>query len=614
MELKYKPLRFLYRSVATLVVISASLSASINIFGAGLPTKTINGKEYFYREVKSKETIYGITKELGITKADIIRYNPSVADGLRAGMTLYFPVDEMPDLGDSSKNTGSVGQPEDTDNTNKPARSRKNDKVHLVEKGETVYGISKHYGITQNELIEANPQIKTGLKRGTILHIPSSSDNTDETEDRYTEPEEKADVPNDDITEYTPEPYDEPETPTVSHTPESQQKPEEDDNTDADNDDSLLSLLNPEASDSTETVSAKEATEVVVILPFMLGQTSPDKQAQLYTEFYKGLLVAADSLRDSKRHIIIRAYDSSNNTDSVKAILTRPEMTKADIIITPDNDEQLNLIAEYATLHDAKVLNIFAVKGTQYLTNPNILQANIPHSSMYEQAINEFMNRKGDYIPVFLSALGGKTDKAEFCQMLRKRLDEDEQKYVDISYNSYLKASDLEKLNTSSSYIFIPESATSSEFSHIISALKNYREALDDYSLVRMFGYPEWITFRGDALDNLHLMNATVYSRFFNDNDSYRSKQFTELYVNRYGTPLMSAVPVQGMLGFDTGFYLIKAINRNCENVGEPNYFYDGIQSGFHFTGPENVAGKVNDALYFINYRPSGITEKQAIQ
>ena len=56
------------------------------------------------------------------------------------------------------------------------------------------------------------------------------------------------------------------------------------------------------------------------------------------------------------------------------------------------------------------------------------------------------------------------------------------------------------------------------------------------------------------------------------------------------------------------------AINRNCENVGEPNYFYDGIQSGFHFTGPENVAGKVNDALYFINYRPSGITEKQAIQ
>ncbi len=241
MELKYKPLRFLYRSVATLVVISASLSASINIFGAGLPTKTINGKEYFYREVKSKETIYGITKELGITKADIIRYNPSVADGLRAGMTLYFPVDEMPDLGDSSKNTGSVGQPEDTDNTDKPARSRKNDKVHLVEKGETVYGISKHYGITQNELIEANPQIKTGLKRGTILHIPSSSDNTDETEDRYAEPEEKADVPNDDITEYTTEPYDEPETPTVSHTPESQQKPEEDDNTDADNDESLLS-------------------------------------------------------------------------------------------------------------------------------------------------------------------------------------------------------------------------------------------------------------------------------------------------------------------------------------------------------------------------------------
>lgn len=602
MELRHKSLRFLYRSVATLVVISASFSTGINLSGADLPTKTINGKEYFYREVKSKETIYGITKELGITKADIIKYNPSVADGLRAGMTLYFPVDEMPNLGEATPGISSVSQPEDTD---KPVRSRKNDKVHLVEKGETVYGISKHYGITQSELIEANPQIKTGLKRGTILHIPTPDNEA--TVDDNTDTELPAETAR--PVEEAPTTEDQPE-----YVQEEEAAAEPADTASTDSDDSLLALLNPSA-DSTATADVeKEATEVAVILPFMLGQTSPDKQAQLYTEFYKGLLVAADSLRDSKRHIIIRAYDSANNTDSVKSILARPEMTGADIIITPDNDEQLNLIAEYATLHDAKVLNIFAVKGTQYLTNPNILQANIPHSSMYEQAINEFMNRNGEYIPVFLSALGGKTDKAEFCQMLRKRLDEEGQKYIDISYNSYLKASDLEKLDTSSSYVFIPESATSSEFSHIISALKNYREALDDYSLVRMFGYPEWITFRGDALDNLHLMNATVYSRFFNDNDSYRSKQFTELYVNRYGTPLMSAVPVQGMLGFDTGFYLIKAINRNYDNVGEPNYFYDGVQSGFHFTRPENVAGKVNDALYFINYRPSGITEKQAIQ
>ena len=602
MELRHKSLRFLYRSVATLVVISASFSTGINLSGADLPTKTINGKEYFYREVKSKETIYGITKELGITKADIIKYNPSVADGLRAGMTLYFPVDEMPNLGEATPGISSVSQPEDTD---KPVRSRKNDKVHLVEKGETVYGISKHYGITQSELIEANPQIKTGLKRGTILHIPTPDNEAtvDDNTDTVLPAETARPVEEVPMTEDQPE-----------YVQEEEVAAEPADTASTDSDDSLLALLNPSA-DSTATADVeKEATEVAVILPFMLGQTSPDKQAQLYTEFYKGLLVAADSLRDSKRHIIIRAYDSANNTDSVESILARPEMTGADIIITPDNDEQLNLIAEYATLHDAKVLNIFAVKGTQYLTNPNILQANIPHSSMYEQAINEFMNRNGEYIPVFLSALGGKTDKAEFCQMLRKRLDEEGQKYIDISYNSYLKASDLEKLNTSSSYVFIPESATSSEFSHIISALKNYREALDDYSLVRMFGYPEWITFRGDALENLHLMNATVYSRFFNDNDSYRSKQFTELYVNRYGTPLMSAVPVQGMLGFDTGFYLIKAINRNYDNVGEPNYFYDGVQSGFHFTSPENVAGKVNDALYFINYRPSGITEKQAIQ
>lgn len=78
-----------YRIVA-FSILSASciaLAAQLN-----LPVRTIGGEEYYYRQVKKKETIYGISKELGIKKDDIVKYNPSVAAGLQKDQILYFPV------------------------------------------------------------------------------------------------------------------------------------------------------------------------------------------------------------------------------------------------------------------------------------------------------------------------------------------------------------------------------------------------------------------------------------------------------------------------------------------------------------------------------------------
>ncbi|MBR6262789.1 MAG: LysM peptidoglycan-binding domain-containing protein, partial [Prevotella sp.] len=61
---------------------------------------------------------------------------------------------------------------------------------HKVEKNESVFGIAKKYGVTLEELIDANPKMKQPgyeLNRGTMLSIPygknqtppsSSKDNT----------------------------------------------------------------------------------------------------------------------------------------------------------------------------------------------------------------------------------------------------------------------------------------------------------------------------------------------------------------------------------------------------------------------------------------------------
>ncbi len=44
--------------------------------------------------------------------------------------------------------------------------------IHIVKKGETLYGISKAYGVTEKEISKENPVLVTGLQAGMVLKIP----------------------------------------------------------------------------------------------------------------------------------------------------------------------------------------------------------------------------------------------------------------------------------------------------------------------------------------------------------------------------------------------------------------------------------------------------------
>lgn len=585
MKLSFK---YFHKTVHSLLI--AMIAAMpLSVAALNLPVKDINGVKYYYREVKPKETIYGLCRELGMSKDEIIRHNPSVDYGLKAGMTLYFPVSEY-DSDAESKTVSKLS-------TGEQKKVTATSDVHLVEKGETVYGISRSYGITEEELIAANPQIASGLKTGVLLNIPSA--NTSPLTERQLVPAPVADevetTPATTVAATTPEPATQYNRVFIS-------------NSGMDFSDQVGT------EDDTETEESNSPVKIAVILPFMLNDATPDKQTQLYTEFFKGMLLAADSLKNNKTAIIIDAYDSAANDDTVRNIISRPEFAGTDIIIVPDNDRQLSMLAEYADTTSATILNIFAVKNTDYVSNPRIMQANIPHSQMYQQAAKSFIEEFSEYTPVILTSEEGKHDKDEFVNLLKYDLNSSGKAFETINYSGYLKSSDLSHLTGEGKrYVFVPVSGSVTEFNHIISALKNYREESTDYNSVRLFGYPEWITFRGDALENLHTMNATVYSRFFNDATDTRSKRINEKYTATYGSPMMAAVPVQGILGFDTGLFLLSAIDNDIEII-DGNTFHNGIQSGFHFIKQDGAAGKVNDLLYFVNFRPSGLVDKRILQ
>lgn len=110
-------------------------------------------KKYVTYEVKSrKETLYGISKQFGVSINEIIEANPYAQDGIKKGDILQIPVVEE----NIPKTSGS-------------------DILHIVKPKETIYGISKQYNITKEDLLRANPKLENGLMIGDTILITNSS-------------------------------------------------------------------------------------------------------------------------------------------------------------------------------------------------------------------------------------------------------------------------------------------------------------------------------------------------------------------------------------------------------------------------------------------------------
>ena len=583
-------------SAITLAIFAAttfSLSASVK----DLPIKSINGKSYYYYDVPQKETVYSLCHKLGISKEEIIKHNPSVADGLKYGTTLFFPVD------DDSEHL-----------TNKDVTDHNGSRTitHKVEKGQTIYGISTKYGISSEMLIKQNPIVSEGLKAGQELHITIPGSGTQKvvpTQNDTNVAETKSEPS---MTGYIVKKKETFYSIAQAHGLTVAQLEAANPNVSLLKEGQVLNIPSPESfiaetvpadTITVETVAPKDsALTIAVILPFMLKEETPSKTAQRYTEFYKGLLLAVDSLRNNGTPIHLSAYDSEGSLDKVKELLETPEMKNNRIIVAPDNQAQLTAIGEFGRNNNIKVFNTFVVKDESYMHNPAMMQGNLPSAEMYRKAIDAYTERLSYSYPVFISMAGSPGDKADFVDDLKKNLTEKGIQFNDITIDGRLSSAELKQLPSKNSYTFIPTSAKQSDLNKIMPALIEWRDN-DITATVRLFGYPEWTTFRGETLTNMNNLNALVYSRFYTDDDNYRARALENKYKQWYGTSMENAVPRQGLLGFDTGMFLIKYLKY-------PAARYDGIQNGYTFISPNDADGWYNNVLYLVNFRPGGLIEK----
>lgn len=129
--------------------------------------------------VVSGETILNISKQYGVDPSVVYRNNRFALDSIKQGMVLTFPTPKATPasksvavvLEEMIPNHAIVYPVEEKDLV--IADSKSAEKFHKVRSGETLYGLSKEYVCTVEELKKLNPQLnQSALQIGQVLAIP----------------------------------------------------------------------------------------------------------------------------------------------------------------------------------------------------------------------------------------------------------------------------------------------------------------------------------------------------------------------------------------------------------------------------------------------------------
>jgi LysM repeat protein len=159
-----------------LFIVMLLMTAVGNLFAQpeNAKTEVRNGQTFYVHEVIQGNTLWGLQNAYKVSAEIIIQHNPNAAEGLKVGQLIYIPTG-----GNEPVKTNASAHPQAGTHVVENV-------VHVVAAGETVYGISRKYNITPEQLLELNPEAKSGLSIGQVLLIskgkPSVQNNSNNTQ------------------------------------------------------------------------------------------------------------------------------------------------------------------------------------------------------------------------------------------------------------------------------------------------------------------------------------------------------------------------------------------------------------------------------------------------
>jgi len=490
--------------------------------------------------------------------------------------------------------------------------------LHTIERGQTVYSISIMYNVSSEEIYRLNPESRTVIKVGESLKIPQESSSylyhtirTDETlwglAQKYHMKGEDIIAVNQGLSVQTFTIGKTIRIPTnlVTHPVQGGNEAINSSRTN-----SLLSQVYP----------SKEVNmiNVALLLPFGLrdNTVAANQTRERMVEYWEGLMLAIKDLKKENISIHLIIHDIGNGTGEIQGILKELGTQDIHLLIGGRSDEsQIKMLSRFSKEKNIPYIIPFTSQSSEPFNNPNVYQINMPRSNQYSKASLAFINKYGRDNIIFVSDDTSESNRKEFTDILMQDLRDNGISYktVTIGINFYNDINIL--VNRNQKNVIVPNDDSERTLLKLTAPLKSVLETQRDVSL-SLFGYPDWQAQSGKFSDDFFRLNTTFYTVFYSNPTSADVKVFYSNFFKSYSRVMENAFPKYGILGYDTGLYFFRLINRYGSRFETHinDLRYRGVQTDFYFERVNNWGGFINTSMYFINYNPDYTITKNLIR
>ena len=489
--------------------------------------------DFFFHTIERGQTVYSISVMYNVTTDDIYKLNPGSKDGIKAGETLKIP-----------QKSGSYH-------------------YHIIQPKETLYSVSKKYGMKVDYVLMANPGLSAQtLPIGKTIRIPTNM---------VTIPMEAGN--------------------------ESVQIREAE------------ALL-------TQKIEGENIRmiKIALLLPFGLknGTGFLNTQNGPFVEYYEGFLMALEQTKKAGISVELQVYDIGNDVANLPEILKKSVIQDVNLLVGGLEDNQIKMISAFSKEKKIPYVIPFTSRSDEPLNNPHIFQVNTPQSYLYSKASAAFCKQfKDSHVIFFLS--DPNDEKMEFVKTLQSDLTQDKRTFKSISYSDRFYQDISAQMDHSKLNIIIPTDDTQETLTKMSAPLKVLSETHPDLK-VSMFGYPGWQVHSGEFMESFFKLGASFYNKFYIDPTHPDVKNFYHNFNKWYSRDLINTNPKFGILGYDTGMFFIKGLNEygtalesNISKVKNK-----GVQTDFKFERVNNWGGFINTSIYIISFNPDFSITKNA--
>ena len=415
--------------------------------------------------------------------------------------------------------------------------------LHKVKKKETIFGISRMYDITIEQLMKANPEMSTPgyeLKKGAVLRIPFS---TLQTEVPVAKPAEEEDA--DDM--------------------------------------------------------RKRAIRLGVMLP--LHDINGDGKRMV--EYYRGVLMACDSIKKLGISVDVHAWNAAEDGD-INKILSDENAAKCDLIIGPLYSKQMSAMSSFVEKHKIKLLIPFSINAPQLADNKYIYQVYQSHTVQDDATIEHFVKGFKNYHTVIIDCNDSTSQKGSFTSALRRQLEQENMELSITNLKSgegdFSKAFSRTKPN-----VVILNTGRSPELGIAFSKL-NGLKVTDPDLVINMFGYTEWLMYTRAHLENFYKFNTYIPSVFYYNPLSASTKRLQQKFRWNFHTDMQNSLPRFALTGFDHAYFFLTGMHREGKMfLGEKSNM-EYVQTPLQFERYGN-GGLRNHTQLFVHYTPDSRVE-----